>query len=111
MSADSGGGSTAAQLQQLIHRAETINRFLEAFAGYTSRVFNGRAALAYSLTMLRGQGPATVAVSPAEVKDLDEVQYRFGEGPCLQAIRTGGTIVINDSRTDSRWPRSLTAIS
>lgn len=37
--------------------------------------------------------------------DLDGVQQRFREGPCLDAAVGHSVILCNDLREDSRWPR------
>jgi GAF domain-containing protein len=46
--------------------------------------------------------------SPAHTGDLpsavDELQYRLGQGPCVQSSRDQITVVANDLRTESRWP-------
>jgi hypothetical protein len=39
------------------------------------------------------------------VADLDALQHRTGEGPCLDAITHGLTFYADDLAGDSRWPR------
>lgn len=46
----------------------------------------------------------TAAATDELVRELDQIQYRLGEGPCLRAIRDEGVVVINYARTDDRWP-------
>ena len=41
--------------------------------------------------------------------DVDEVQDRLGEGPCLDAIWDERTVVIRDTHLEDRWPRFTTA--
>ena len=41
----------------------------------------------------------------ALVEQADELQYQFGEGPCLRAAEQGGAYLIVDTATDPRWPR------
>jgi GAF domain-containing protein len=36
--------------------------------------------------------------------EIDEAQYRTGEGPCLYAHRDSKIYRINDTSTESRWP-------
>ncbi|GAB4920212.1 hypothetical protein MAHJHV35_48280 [Mycobacterium avium subsp. hominissuis] len=36
---------------------------------------------------------------------LDEFQQRYLEGPCLHAAWTRKVVVVDDLRTDSRWPK------
>lgn len=35
----------------------------------------------------------------------DRAQYDLGEGPCLEALWDGGTLLIEDIANDSRWPK------
>jgi transcriptional regulator with GAF, ATPase, and Fis domain len=46
----------------------------------------------------------TPAYSSQAARDSDMAQYQTGEGPCLEAIKDHRTIVIDDLRTDERWP-------
>jgi GAF domain-containing protein len=53
----------------------------------------------------------TVACSSDEARVLDELQYGFGDGPCLHAISSGSTVVVDDVRTDGRWPDYFEAVA
>ncbi len=58
------------------------------------------------VSIRRGKGRVeTPALTHDVVRDLDGAQYELDEGPCLDAIRVTDTIVIDDTATDSRWPR------
>ena len=64
-------------------------------------------AEACSLT-LRGSSrrPVTAAATRADVVDVDDLQYAWNEGPCLEAVKDdAGTLVASDLRIDPRWPR------
>jgi hypothetical protein len=37
--------------------------------------------------------------------EIDNLQHRAGEGPCLDAIANGGSIYAVDLADDTRWPR------
>lgn len=39
------------------------------------------------------------------VWDIDELQYKLGEGPCYDAITSGGVTTMDDIATERRWPR------
>jgi GAF domain-containing protein len=41
------------------------------------------------------------------VAQLDDLQYEFGEGPCLHAMHTATTIVVAHARHEQRWPRFI----
>lgn len=47
---------------------------------------------------------STPAATDPIVRRIDEVQYRTGEGPCLDAIREQATVRVDDLRADTRWP-------
>jgi GAF domain-containing protein len=51
----------------------------------------------------------TLAASGALVRELDELQYRLGEGPCVYAIETESVVTVNHLRHDQRWPRFVPA--
>ena len=38
-----------------------------------------------------------------EVPDIDQAQYRTGEGPCVDAYRNGTTYIIESTREAGRW--------
>jgi GAF domain-containing protein len=56
-----------------------------------------------SVTM-ENDRPVTVASSGPLANEVDESQYDAGYGPCLDALRLGVTIVVEDQATESRWP-------
>ena len=39
------------------------------------------------------------------IEKADTLQYEFGEGPCLEAIWSLDTCLIEDLETETRWPR------
>ncbi|MGY1709309.1 ATP-binding protein [Geodermatophilus sp. SYSU D00758] len=47
----------------------------------------------------------TAAASGPLARQVDEVQYRTGEGPCVTASLTGDTVLVGDVATETRWPR------
>jgi GAF domain-containing protein len=44
-----------------------------------------------------------VAASGPLARELDEVQYSQGDGPCLQAATTGHVVELVDTTTQERW--------
>lgn len=45
----------------------------------------------------------TRATSDPLVDTLDNLQYRLGEGPCIQAIDSSDVVVVNGLHHDQRW--------
>lgn len=56
--------------------------------------------------MLIGRGGviSTPAFSSTAARDSDLVQFETDEGPCLEAIREQEMILIDDLRSEVRWP-------
>ncbi len=47
----------------------------------------------------------SVAATSQLAVDVDRMQERFGEGPCLDAAAGDAMVLCNDLRDDPRWPR------
>jgi PAS domain-containing protein len=63
------------------------------------------AATAVSIVLGDPAEPEQLATDSAEAQRLDGLQYRLGEGPCVEAYRRGTVVVTADVATDPRWPR------
>ena len=64
-----------------------------------------------SMTMVEGnRPPRTTAQSDELPYQWDQLQYQYGEGPCLGAIATNGVELTQDLRTENRWPLFARAI-
>ena len=59
---------------------------------------------ATSITLMRADKAWTAAYSHRLALDADELQYKEGYGPCMDAGRTGMPMVVTDMRTEERWP-------
>src|SRR4051794_40060541 len=46
----------------------------------------------------------TVAASDDRPSQVDEIQYEYGDGPCLHPMRAAIETHIPDTPTGSRWP-------
>jgi len=57
-----------------------------------------------SVTVVTDRRPRTVASSGQLATDLDEVQYRLGDGPCVAAATTGRPSEVRDPAGETRWP-------
>ena len=64
-----------------------------------------------SITMVEGERPPrTTAVTDQLPHQWDQLQYRYGEGPCLDAMAVNGLELAPDLRTEKRWPQFSRAI-
>ena len=59
---------------------------------------------AASITLIRGERPSTAAYDGQMALDADELQYQRGYGPCMDAGRAGQMLLIDDMRSEQRWP-------
>ena len=59
---------------------------------------------AASITLIRGEKPFTAAYDGQMALDADKLQYERGYGPCMDAGRAGQMFLIDDMRTEKRWP-------
>jgi GAF domain-containing protein len=57
-----------------------------------------------SVTLLRDGGPVTAAITDDQAGEIDQAQYRTGQGPCLRAARTGQMVRIAVAEVQDRWP-------
>lgn len=57
------------------------------------------------ITLFRHRKAATVASSSAAAQAMDEIQYAFGDGPCVRASREQETVHIPDVEHCKRWPQ------
>lgn len=89
-------------LQQVLGREEMLGRVLQRGVDQITRAIPS-AALA-GVTVLRGDDAETVACSSERVLTIDSDQYAAGDGPCLQAARTGQIVRVNVEQARDRWP-------
>ena len=95
------------ELARLVLAEENIQSVLERVLGLLTGVLPAGAEA--SVTVLRDQRPTTAVANGQLALHLDEVQYRQGYGPCLDAALSGQFIEITDARTENRWPEYVPA--
>ncbi|MGW5723746.1 ANTAR domain-containing protein [Amycolatopsis sp. NPDC003865] len=57
-----------------------------------------------SVTLVRAGEPHTASATAAVVGELDADQYRLGDGPCLEAVRSGKIVRTSVTEAVERWP-------
>lgn len=67
----------------------SIEQLLTAVAGFALQAVPG--ADGAGITMLQAGEPDTVVASEPFVQDVDDIQYRLGEEPCISAAATSRT--------------------
>jgi hypothetical protein len=94
--------SALAELSDLSFTAHSLESVLTRVTGVATRLAPG--TLAGSVTVLSDGRPTTVAATDDLALDLDQVQYRLGAGPCLQAAETRDLVEVPDLLAEQRWP-------
>jgi GAF domain-containing protein len=105
--------SVAAQLQDLVISSNDVNSFLAELCELSAVSLSDALGheVSCAVTLSRHHRTTTAAWSNPQARLFDEIQHSFGEGPCLHAMTTGTTVLIRDTRTDTRWPEYGLAIA
>jgi GAF domain-containing protein len=99
------GGTPLTDLQELLLESEDITGFLNAFTATMAQALStDHHEVWCAVTLLRPKRSVTVAASSPQAEALDEIQYHYGDGPCLTAAREHRVVYLPDTRTDPRWP-------
>lgn len=110
MAADGGGDPVLARLDaqfaelaDLLQSARSGPPDPERVVQFTARALSSGKHCA--LTFIRGRGaPVTIAATSDLARQVDEIQYAVGEGPCLEAIASSGVARCDELAGDRRWP-------
>lgn len=98
--------SIAEHLNETVLASADVGEFLHELARVSARSLSepGDEVLC-GVTLLRHRKAATVASSSPEAQAMDEIQYDFGDGPCMTASREQVTVHITDLEKYERWPQ------
>ena len=92
-----------ADLSDVLTRTEDLGRVLQRSVEQVTQAIPG--ADMASVSVLRDDGTAeTVASSSQRVWAVDDDQYAAGDGPCLEAARTGRVVRVGVEQATERWP-------
>jgi GAF domain-containing protein len=89
-------------LARIVHADRELSDVLTEILGIARRAMPSVEAA--SITLIRGEKPFTAAYDGQIALDADELQYERGYGPCMDAGRAGQMFLIDDMRTEQRWP-------
>lgn len=101
--------TVAEHLQDLVLQSSDVEELLHELAAFPAASLSGNGGILCGVTLLRRKKATTVATSDPRVPALDELQYGYGEGPCLAAVRGVDTIHVPDLREETRWPQYCNA--
>src|SRR5215212_11097868 len=92
-----------AGLSRLASNRLPLEDLLTQVATYAVQAIPGADGAA--LTLLEEGRSNTVVTTAHFVRQIDDVQYGMGQGPCISAVREGRTVMSGSLGADSRWPR------
>jgi GAF domain-containing protein len=90
-------------LGKLLAAEEELGRVLQRSVDQMTEAVPG--ADMASVSVLRGDTGETVASSSEQVWAIDQDQYAAGDGPCLEAARTGEVVRTGVEGASQRWPQ------
>lgn len=94
---------TSEQLQDLLLESAGFTEFLLGLTTISASLLGSKEPMLCAITVERDGAAATVASSNEAARRLDEKQYMFDDGPCLTALRTQHSVLIDDLQGASRW--------
>ena len=90
-------------LSKVVSGRDTIESTLVTVADLALEAVS--AADGAGVTMLEAGVPDTIVASADFVREVDRIQYRLGEGPCISAADSGSTTGSGNLGDDASWPR------
>ncbi|SCX44872.1 ANTAR domain-containing protein [Klenkia marina] len=101
---DAAVDAAVAALHRLFLADHSVPSVLQRVVELAAAVLPGVAEASITILQAAGDG-ATVASSGVMAYELDETQYRSGDGPCLSAAEAGdGPVLLADTAEEVRWP-------
>ncbi len=97
------------ELAELLLSEETVSGLLEIIVTVAVAAVAGVDAASVSLLVGAAGRFETTSASSEVIRVVDESQYQGGEGPCVEAIRTGQEVTFE--RASGRWPMFAAAAS
>ncbi|MET9457506.1 GAF and ANTAR domain-containing protein [Streptomyces canus] len=98
MSSDDAYDSS--HITQWLLETDSLEDFLQTLADATLELSR---ALGTGLTLERDGRPLTVVSAGTVATKLDEKQYGQDDGPCLQSLRAGEELRVDDMLMETRW--------
>ncbi len=93
--------SAYAELQNLLLQTTEVTEFLDRIAVLAAAIPSTPSSC--GITLRQGAEVSTAAKSSELAGRADEIQYGRGQGPCLQSLRTGDVVHVDDLDSDERW--------
>ena len=91
-----------AEMAMALHHEPDVTETLE---GIVRHARDGLACDHVGIHVLHNREVETAAATDPLIERADQLQMELGEGPCLEAVLTSQTFVVDDTATDPRWTR------
>ena len=102
----------ASRLQDMVLETSDAEEFFQELAVFSASLLSPPEAKVHcNVTVVRRKKPVTVACSDERARVMDELQYAYGDGPCLTAMRTGITTYVPHVSIEHRWPEYIQAVA
>jgi GAF domain-containing protein len=98
-----------ARIQGLLLTEEKVTTAVRLLAEAAKESVPGTIGAGVSLLDSRGRRTSS-GYTDAIVEQADAAQYHHGEGPCLTAWAAEKPVLVEDLRTDQRWPEWRNAV-
>ncbi|MDQ3899986.1 MAG: GAF and ANTAR domain-containing protein [Actinomycetota bacterium] len=86
----------------MLLESDTLHHFLDRLAALTAQALPEGSSC--GVTVRQNSRAITLAASDERARRIDQLQYDFDEGPCLETLATGKPHHIVDTATETRWP-------
>jgi hypothetical protein len=98
--------SAVSELQDLITESGTVREFLDELTLFAARTIGPAIGhpVECAVALRRRRRTITIAGSSEEARALDQIEQALGGGPCMLALETNTTVLLNDVNGDPRWP-------
>lgn len=101
--------SAMAGAAQAINTPGSLDETLDAIVRAAQETVPGFEHVGISIT--HGSGEIETRAGTGQlVWEVDDRQYKLRQGPCYDAIRHGGVTIMDDVRTETRWPEYVAEV-
>ncbi len=111
MDSQTADTSLIEMMQDLILETDDVEEFLNELARHAATSIAIDVEVLCGITLRRQKRATTVASNNERARRMDEIQYKFEEGPCLEASASQSRVLIEDTRLEKRWPEYMGAVN
>lgn len=100
------------RLQDLVFQTDHAEDFFNELALFSASLLAPLGGDVHcNVTVARRKRPIAVAASTPRAREMDELQYTYGDGPGLAAMRTGKSVYVPDVAMEQRWQEYLYTVA